>query len=90
MLEDISLELNRVKSIPGYKELDTKNKNKLQINDEFHKLYLKREDSIVLDVFQGQLCNTFECEYCKFKTYSFEKFIDLPILLGNVNCYSRR
>ena len=44
---------------------------------------LFKADSIVLDIFQGQLCNTFECEQCKFKTYSFEKFIDLPILLGN-------
>ena len=83
MLEDISLEMNRVRTIPAYKELDTKNKNKVQINNEFHNLFVDREDSIVLDIFQGQLCNTFECEQCKFKTYSFEKFIDLPILLGN-------
>ena len=82
LLEDISLDMNRVKKMPSYKELDTKNKSKIKLNEEFHKLFTMREDSPVLDVFQGQFCNTFECENCKFKTYSFEKFIDIPILLG--------
>jgi len=82
LLEDISLDLNRVKKIPAYKELETKNKSKILLNNEFHKLFTYREDSPVLDVFQGQFCNTFECENCKYKTYSFEKFIDIPILLG--------
>lgn len=89
MLEDISLEMNRVKIIPSYKELDTKNKNKLQINEAFHSLYMKREDSVVMDVFQGQFCNTFECENCKFKSFSFEKFIDIPILIGKSQNYQQ-
>lgn len=62
MLEDISLEMNRVKTIPAYKELDNMNKNKLQINDEFQNLFFYREDNIVLDTFQGLHCNSFDCE----------------------------
>jgi len=62
LLEDMTLEMNRVKAIPAYKELITKGKNKLQINEEFDNLYAKRENSVVNDVFQGQFCNTFECE----------------------------
>lgn len=83
LLEDISLDMNRVKNMPKYKELETKGKSKLKLNEDFHNLFLKREDSVVLDAFQGQFCNTFECENCNFNSYSFEKFIDLPILLGN-------
>jgi ubiquitin C-terminal hydrolase len=81
-LEDISNEMNRVKEIPGYKELQLKNKSKINSNKAFHDLFLERENSIIVDLFYGQICNIFACESCNFKTYSFEKIMDIPILLG--------
>lgn len=65
-----------------FKELDTKDKPLILLNEEYHKLFIERENSVVTDVFYGQMCNIFECNECSFKTYSFEKFIDIPILLG--------
>lgn len=82
MLEDISMELNRVSIVPKYEELITKGKNKLELNHDFHELFLKRENSVVIDSFYGQICNTFSCVNCNFETYSFEKFLDIPILLS--------
>jgi ubiquitin C-terminal hydrolase len=82
LLEDISSDLNRVKRVPEYKELKLKNKSKLQANTAFHNLFIEREDSIIIDLFYGQVCNIFACEMCNHKTYSFEKIMDIPILLG--------
>jgi len=82
LLEDISMDLNRVKNKPKYEELKTENKSKIQLNKDYHKLYLKREDSIVVDYFYGQLCNIFICSNCNLETYSYEKFLDIPILLS--------
>jgi ubiquitin C-terminal hydrolase len=82
LLEDISSEMNLAKS-KIFKELDTKDKYLTLLNEEYHKLFLERENSLVTDIFYGQMCNSFECNQCSFKTHSFEKFIDIPILLGN-------
>ena len=81
LLEDISSEMNLSKS-KVFRELDTKDKSLLVLNDDYHKLFLERENSVVTDIFYGQFCNTFLCSECRFKTYSFEKFIDIPLLLG--------
>jgi ubiquitin C-terminal hydrolase len=81
LLEDISSEMNLSRS-KVFRELDTKEKSLVVLNEDYHKLFLERENSIILDIFYGQFCNTFECNKCNYKTYSFEKFIDIPILLG--------
>lgn len=81
LLEDLSSEMNLSKS-KVFRELDTKDKSLLVMNQDYHMLFLERENSIITDIFYGQFCNTFECNECHFKTFSFEKFIDIPILLG--------
>lgn len=81
LLEDISQELNRVTVIPKYKELDTKCSDKIKLNQEFDLLFKGREDSIVIDSFYGQTVNIFTCLDCQYETYSFEKFLDIPLLL---------
>lgn len=81
LLEDISIELNRVTHIPQYKELDTKINDKIKLNSDYDKLFKGREDSIIVDTFYGQYVNVFECVECQYETYSFEKFLDIPILL---------
>ncbi len=78
-LEDISYEMNKVKIIPPYIELDDNNKTKEQINIEFDKIFKRRENSIVVDTFYGQFINIFKCK-CGFETYSYEKFLDIPLL----------
>ncbi len=80
-LEDISKELNIVKIKPSYQELDDKGKSKIQINKEYDLLFKKRENSIIVNTFYGQLINIFKCS-CGFESYSFEKVLDLPLLFN--------
>ena len=82
LLEDMSKELNLVFDIPKYKELNTFNKSKKELNINYNKIFLDRENSIIVDLFYSQICNTFTCAKCYSSTFSFEKIIDLPLLLG--------
>ena len=78
-LDDISKELNQTKIISQYKELKTEGKSKEIQNMEYHKFYLRRENSIVVKVFYSQIMNMFTCE-CGDVSYSFEKILDIPLL----------
>ena len=80
LLEDMNSELNEVLHPAPYKELSTLNKSKIECNKEFDEVFRKRENSLIMDVFYGQLINIFKCD-CDFETYSFEKILDLPLLL---------
>jgi ubiquitin C-terminal hydrolase len=83
LLEDISKELNRLTIVPRYKELETKGKEKSLLNLEYDKIFKAREDSIVADTFYGQVVNIFTCRDCLHPTFSFEKFLDIPLLLDD-------
>ena len=82
LLEDMNKELNRVHRKQAYIEFKTKNKSKIQCDIEYDQLFRKRESSIVIDSFYGQIINIFICE-CNYKDYSFQKVLDLPLLLNN-------
>ncbi len=78
-LEDISNEMNKVKIIPPYIELDNYGKSKIQLNYEYDKIFKRRENSIVVDTFYGQTINIFKCK-CGYESYSYQKFLDVPLL----------
>ena len=80
LLEDINSELNKVKGSVRYKELDTKNKSKIQCDNEYNELFKSRENSIIVDTFYGQIINIFTCK-CDYETFSFQKILDLPLLI---------
>ena len=87
LLEDMNIELNEVRHKAPYKELVTKGKSKIECDQEFDELFRSRESSIVIDSFYGQIINIFTCNYCKYRSYSFQKVLDLPLLLGNNDLY---
>lgn len=74
MLEDISNETNRNSIITPYIELNTYDKSKNILAKEFHNLFLRRENSFIIDIFYTQLIIIFNCK-CEFETYSFQKVI---------------
>ena len=80
LLEDMNSELNEVKRKKPYVELTTSGKSKIQCDREFDENFRGRENSIVMDSFYGQIINIFTCK-CGFKDYSFQKILDLPLLL---------
>ena len=51
-----------------------------QCDKEFDENFRGRENSIIMDSFYGQIINIFTCK-CGFKDYSFQKVLDLPLLL---------
>ena len=81
LLEDISTELNEIRSKPSYRELtNNDNKTKVMRDKEFDQHFKQREKSIITDLFYGQIITTFTCQ-CKAETYSFQKLLDFPLLL---------
>ena len=84
LLDDISKEININQNISAYKELTTEGKSKEEQSKEYHNFYKSRENSIVVDIFYNQIINIFTCS-CKYESYSFQKLLDIPILLPNKN-----
>ena len=81
LLEDLSNELNEVKTKAVYRTLtNSDKKQKIEKDAEFDKSFRERENSIIIDLFYAQLITSFTCE-CKEETYSFQKILDFPLLL---------
>ena len=82
LLEDISNETNRNTIIAPYLELNTLGKSKNTLAKEFHNLFIRRENSFIIDIFYTQLITIFRCK-CEFESYSFQKVLDIPLLLSD-------
>ena len=80
----MNVELNEVVNKAPYKELKTYKKSKITCDEEYDKYFRGRESSIIIDSFYGQIINIFTCK-CSYKSYSFEKILDLPLLLEKTN-----
>ena len=47
-----------------------------------NKFVLSRKNSIINNLFYTQIINIFNCE-CGLETYSFQKILDIPLLIHN-------
>jgi ubiquitin C-terminal hydrolase len=62
-------------------------------SEGWFKYYRDRDDSIMTDLFEGQLMNRLKCLSCGFETLAFDNFMDLSVeiprkairILGNIN-----
>ena len=86
LLDDFNKDLNKVNISQYYKEINFSNKNsKILCENEFHNFCEERENSLITELFYSQIMTTYVCS-CNFITYSFQKILDLPILLPeNIN-----
>ena len=82
LLDDMSKEMNINQNISAYKELTTEGKSKEEQSKEYHNFFKSRENSIIVDIFYNQIINIFTC-VCGFESYSFQKLLDIPLLLPN-------
>ena len=82
LLDDMSKEININQNISAYKELTTEGKSKEEQCKEYHNFFKSRENSIIVDIFYNQIINIFTCT-CGFESYSFQKLLDIPLLLPN-------
>ena len=79
LLDRMHDELNRVRTKPPYKELKFTNKSIEQQSEEWDKYYKARDDSIITDIFEGQLINRTHCLSCGYSDCAFDNFMDLSV-----------
>mmetsp|Transcript_54873 Transcript_54873/g.59483 ORF Transcript_54873/g.59483 Transcript_54873/m.59483 type:complete len:644 (+) Transcript_54873:95-2026(+) len=81
LLDGIHEDLNRVKEKPYIEDRDCDGSNDEEDAVENWKNYLRRNKSLIVDMFQGQLRNTCKCLKCGHVNIRFEPFmyLSLPI-----------
>ena len=72
-------ELNRVAKKPPYKVIDC-DKESMDKQSEIWADYMRATDnSIITDLFEGQLMSKLECQKCHYQSLTFDNFMDLSI-----------
>mmetsp|Transcript_18854 Transcript_18854/g.21281 ORF Transcript_18854/g.21281 Transcript_18854/m.21281 type:complete len:736 (-) Transcript_18854:215-2422(-) len=79
LLDGLHEDLNRVKKKSSPVEIETKNRSEEEISAESWFRYLKQNQSIIVDLFQGQLKSTVICRGCRFKSLTFDTFMYLTL-----------
>ncbi|KAL3942542.1 MAG: hypothetical protein SGBAC_003288 [Bacillariaceae sp.] len=87
LLDGIHEDLNRVKNRPYIEDKDCDGRSDENDAIESWKNYLRRNKSLVVDLFQGQLKNTCTCLTCGHKNIRFEPFMYLSLSI-NKKCKS--
>ena len=85
-LEILGEDLNRANK-KVYIELKEQQKNETDIEaaNRFWNLHIKRNDSIVTDLFHGLLKSTISCPRCHFKNITYDPFNTLTLTIPNIN-----
>lgn len=83
LLDDISNETNRADKIK-FREIENDGKEKKKVFAEYHNFFKNRESSIVTDNFYGYFINSFTCLNCDYTSYTYERFMEIPIYLGKI------
>ena len=80
MLDQLHEDLNRVKN-KKYIEMPDLAGNDKQVSNTFWEAHLTRNQSIIVDLMQGQFKSTVTCPTCNFKKVTFDPFtsVQLPI-----------
>ncbi|KAA6417109.1 MAG: ubiquitin carboxyl-terminal hydrolase 8-like [Trebouxia sp. A1-2] len=80
ILEAMQTELNRVRGRPAYKELKGEGTVSQQADEAWEYAH-SRSNSVIQDVFAGQLQSTLECPACHALSHTFDEFMDLSLPL---------
>jgi ubiquitin C-terminal hydrolase len=78
-LDELSADLNRIKTKSKYKELNFDKETKDKQSQEWWDYSLSIEDSFITDLFQGQLMSVTECHSCGHESLAFDVFMDLSL-----------
>ena len=79
-MSGVQTELNRVRGKPPYKELKGEGSVSQQADEAWSYAH-SRNDSIIQDVFAGQLQSTLQCPACGALSHTFDGFMDLSLPL---------
>ena len=80
LLDNLHDDLNRVNN-KEYIKLNEKLENETQSQAALRwwKNHLRRNDSIIVDLFHGQIRNRILCNECKYNSYVYDPFMILPL-----------
>ena len=76
----VQTELNRVRGKPAYKELKGEGTVSQQADEAWEYAH-GRSNSVIQDIFAGQLQSTLECPACHALSHTFDEFMDLSLPL---------
>ncbi|KAJ9698960.1 hypothetical protein PVL29_007836 [Vitis rotundifolia] len=81
LLDGLHEDLNRVKCKPYIEAKDGEGRPDEEVADEYWRNHLARNDSIIVDVSQGQYRSTLVCPVCKKVSIMFDPFMYLSLPL---------
>lgn len=81
LLDGLHEDLNRVRKKPYVETKEHGQRPDQDVADEAWKDHLKRNQSIIVDLFQGQLKSTLDCPQCKHVSITFDPFMYLSLPL---------
>lgn len=85
LLDGLHEDLNRVKCKPYVEAKDGDGRPDEDIADEFWQNHLARNDSIIVDVCQGQYRSTLVCPICRKVSVTFDPFMYLSLPLPSTS-----
>ena len=81
-LSSLHDDVNRVRVVPAYVQLeDVKGEREADQARRWWQNYCERNDSVVVDLFAGQLRSEVRCEQCRQASICFDPFLDLSLPL---------
>ncbi|XP_078441070.1 ubiquitin-specific protease 5 [Wolffia australiana] len=88
LLDGLHEDLNRVKHKPYVKTNDVDGRPDEEVADEFWANHISRNDSIIVDVCQGQFKSTLVCPVCDKVSVTFDPFMYLSLPLQSAHSRS--
>ncbi|CAI0447573.1 unnamed protein product [Linum tenue] len=85
LLDGLHEDLNRVKSKPYVEAKDGDGRPDSEVADEYWRNHLARNDSIIVDICQGQYKSTLVCPICKKVSIMFDPFMYLSLPLPSTS-----
>eukprot|EP00041_Stephanoeca_diplocostata_P036805 m.1359378 g.1359378 ORF g.1359378 m.1359378 type:complete len:1699 (-) comp24937_c0_seq24:128-5224(-) len=81
MLDALHEDVNRVRNPPYVERKDSAGRPDHVVAAESWRAHMRRNQSIIVDLFQGQLKSTLRCKTCRFESVSFDPFTFLQLPL---------
>ncbi|CAN1277741.1 Ubiquitin carboxyl-terminal hydrolase 8 [Linum perenne] len=81
LLDGLHEDLNRVKNKPYIEVKDAEGRPDTEVAAEYWSSHMARNDSIVVDLFQGQYRSMVVCPFCKKSSITFDPFMYLSLPL---------
>ncbi|RKP20018.1 cysteine proteinase, partial [Rozella allomycis CSF55] len=85
LMDGLHEDLNRIKKKPYVEIKDDDTRDENIIADEMWQLHKKRNDSIIVDLFQGQFKSTLVCPQCGYVSVTFDPFMYLSLPLPSTS-----